>query len=133
MGEGSLLKQNFTQSFYSKLTLKFQTLENSTSDFSNCSSSVVWPEIYHFSPLSFSSPSVCGRSSVLPRLRKKAFASFHPHPTSPQGGGLQFSSFHSSQLCCKNYHLQSWSMASFQPMYCSFHLGVLLLAPEVYL
>lgn len=40
-------------------------------DFSNCSSSVVWPEIYHFSPLSFSSPNVCGRSSVLPRLRKK--------------------------------------------------------------
>lgn len=51
-GEGSLLKQNFTQRFDFKLTSKFQALENGVSGFSNCTSSVVWPEIYHFSPFS---------------------------------------------------------------------------------
>lgn len=55
------------------------------SDFSNCTSSVVWPEIYHFSPLFFSLPSVCGRNSVLLRTffffkEKKLF--FPPLPFS---------------------------------------------------
>lgn len=65
VGEGSLLKKYLTQNFYFQLMFKFQTLENRTSDFSNCSSSVVWPEIYHFSPLSFSLARVCGRNLVL--------------------------------------------------------------------
>lgn len=69
-GGGKSLKKNFTQSFYFQLTFKFQTLENRMSGFSNWSSSVVWPEIYHFSPFSFSSASVCGRNSVLLRFKK---------------------------------------------------------------